>query len=392
MNKAQEKNANLNKQEFKERKEILESFPDQLNIELNTVCNSKCAFCYAHTLSPNFNRIKPDLSVLDDLAPYIEAASGLAFQGNSEPSVDPCFIQAAKLAENKRLAICTNAIDISRIKPILTSHRGSLFIRISLEAFSKDTYHYLMGVDNFEKTIENIKWLANLHTINKNCEISKLSLSAILFKSNLNEIFDMVKFADEQGFGEFELRLPIFSLMYKFDTVYRAGKPFNYLDQYPSGVVEEYRDQYKKIMAYLAEKKSTLTLDIVNPDDIKPMPRSALMLNKIISLFVRFINLDFIRFAGNKVRDVGLLFFNEDLPIICDQPWRFSLLFQNGNIRPCCPSSYSLGNFKKAPFPAVWNGWRLRRMRRLMAQGKTPFVCRLNHCPVYRQAKASHSK
>ena len=145
------KNEELNKQEYKNKKTTLSSFPQQLNVELNIICNARCAFCYAHVISSEKNTSAENYDVLNELQEYIEAAKGVGFQGDSEPSVDPCFYKAVSLSKDKRLAICTNAINIEKLKPVLEDHKGELYIQISLETLEEDNYQFIVGVKNIKK-------------------------------------------------------------------------------------------------------------------------------------------------------------------------------------------------------------------------------------------------
>ena len=197
-----------------------------------------------------------------------------------------------------------------------------------------------------------------------------------------------MQLANEYGFDEYKLQAPILSTMYSFPDLHRNGKIFNYLDQYPYNCLEAYKDEYNKMCKYLQTTRKEFKASLIKPDMIKPITTKYRLLNAIASSINKILGKNLIRTLGNRiVRDLGLLLYSENLPIKCDQPWTFTILNADGSVRLCCPSSYTLGNYKKQPFKKIWNNWRYRRIRSLMAKGRTPYVCRKFNCAYYRAAK-----
>ncbi|GEM_PF-1815122 len=66
----------------------------------------------------------------------------------------------------------------------------------------------------------------------------------------------------------------------------------------------------------------------------------------------------------------------------CSRPWYFLLIDTDGEVRPCCWSGGSWGNFNRQSWEEVWNGAEAQAMRRRFLDNYIPFECRGKHCRV----------
>jgi hypothetical protein len=69
----------------------------------------------------------------------------------------------------------------------------------------------------------------------------------------------------------------------------------------------------------------------------------------------------------------------EDLPAIvraCQRPWTGLYVENEGSVRVCCYNSPLVGNLDEESIEEIWNGVRLRDLRRAFLAGEPPQACR----------------
>lgn len=132
-----------------------------------TQCNLACENCYIES-SPKNDR----LSYITDkqIAPYLEEISNDVMVGitGGEPFINPHIQKIIELILDRghELLILTNAYRIlKRHQDFLIKIRRyfakQLYLRVSLDHYTKDIHEKERSVGTFAKTIEQIKWLVD---------------------------------------------------------------------------------------------------------------------------------------------------------------------------------------------------------------------------------------
>jgi len=173
--------------------------PRSLNIELNNTCNQKCIFCPYHGQYA-FHEPKP--AMLDQkfvqqiLKQAYELGIGekeLGFYMAGEPFLYSGLASIVKYAKSlgfKYTFITTNGALATpeRLKEIVDAGLDS--IRFSINGGDSESYKKIHQADDFDKVLENVRWLDSYR---KKKKISiAVSLSSVLTKQTLN-IKDEIK-------------------------------------------------------------------------------------------------------------------------------------------------------------------------------------------------------
>ncbi len=170
--------------------------PESLNIELNNTCNQKCIFCSFHG-KYGINKLKPAIISYETAIEILNQAKSLGI-GEKEVGfylAGEAFlhkdldriIDYAKRIGFKYTFITTNGALATpdKMKKVLDAGLDS--IRFSINATDRKTYELIHGKDDFEKVVENLKYM-NAYIKENNIDIAT-SLSCVLTKrtSNIKE-------------------------------------------------------------------------------------------------------------------------------------------------------------------------------------------------------------
>ena len=150
---------------------IVDDYPPSVQIELTSVCNFKCVFCFQSDKSFN-NRKSGYLGrmdfvtfkkIIDELEGKVESIT-LASRG--EPTLHPDFDKMLNYMKGKFLAVKINSnaslLSDKKIHSILASDVQTM--AFSIDAASKELYEKLRVNGKFEKTIKNVKRFNEIKT------------------------------------------------------------------------------------------------------------------------------------------------------------------------------------------------------------------------------------
>lgn len=155
------------------RTSAAEPYPTDLNVELTSVCNSKCSFCTHETLIRNRLRsaehmdfalaktVLERLRQLVDVQNIPDTAVRLCPVGLGEPLLYPHFFEivryARELFPRAFLHINTNALILDEERATRLIECGLDQVIISLCYDDRDLYRERMGLDRYEHTARNIR-------------------------------------------------------------------------------------------------------------------------------------------------------------------------------------------------------------------------------------------
>ena len=136
-------------------------FPREITLDINNRCNHKCFFC-ANPKIKNYDQL--DLDIASDLMKQgIEnGCTDLALQALGEPFMDkrlPEFVKEGKRLGYEYIYINSNGAlaNAKRAKPVIDA--GCDSIKFSINANNRKDFKEVHGYDDFEKVLENLKWI-----------------------------------------------------------------------------------------------------------------------------------------------------------------------------------------------------------------------------------------
>lgn len=179
------------------------SMPYSVGFELTTQCNLNCVMCYQKE-----ERLmgKKDLSldeikkVLDNM-PFLKRASLIGSEIFMRKDIFEIIEEFSK--RGIKLYLTTNGTllngnNVKKLKKFKNIIRG---IGFSLDGL-KDTHNRIRGANIFDKVIESINLVKNDFNV---------SVNSVMMKSNLNELYDLIKYLNSVGVVNFGLTMEMFA-------------------------------------------------------------------------------------------------------------------------------------------------------------------------------------
>ncbi len=167
-----------------DNKELKPPFPKTMLLEVSNICNHACAFC-ANSKSDRkkgFIEKKFAMRILSEA--YMLGTREVGFYATGEPLTDKNlekYISYAKEIGFEYVFITTNGalFDAQRAQSIIDAGIDS--IKFSINGANKEDYLLIHGKDDFDKVIDNLKYLSEL----RNSYGFKLYVSFILTKQTI---------------------------------------------------------------------------------------------------------------------------------------------------------------------------------------------------------------
>lgn len=138
-------------------------FPREIFLDITSFCNHACVFC-ANKLTSNKKTLSPDFVKRVLKEAYDCGARDLALYATGESFLIKelaGYISYAKKNGYEYLFITTNGslCTPENVKPVIDAGLDS--IKFSISAGTRDTYREIHGRDDFDKVIENLKWISS---------------------------------------------------------------------------------------------------------------------------------------------------------------------------------------------------------------------------------------
>jgi len=157
-------------------------YPVSCEIDLSNRCQNDCYFCMFKKYIKE-NEIDLDYDVYEQLIEDLKSVGtkSITFTGGGEPLLYPRFEDAIYLAVNSgfEVGLVTNGVDLDGYFHLIPYFK---FIRVSLDAACRETYHKIKGQDNFGFVIDNLKQVTKIK------ENTTIGLSFVICKENKYEI------------------------------------------------------------------------------------------------------------------------------------------------------------------------------------------------------------
>ncbi|UCG68038.1 MAG: SPASM domain-containing protein [Thermoplasmata archaeon] len=337
-------NKNVNLQEIKERRLILESKPTHIWLAVSGKCNLSCAHCLG--IPGRGSTRKSDLIDLDwkifeqlerDLFPYVETCV-LGGNNRGEPFFAKDWDRYCDrlLRFPMKIEVTTNGTLLSneRIEK-LVSHGVDL--RISVDGATEETLRLIRGV-RLSKIVESIAKINETRETDAHRK-TKISLNFAICYSNVRELPELIEMGSGMGVDE----ICVMHLMPQIESQ-RYQSLFYHMDTY-NHIAEKAR--------LIAEEKG-IRLDMAPPFDCgQIIPTNPVE-----------------RVKGEKVAKNDY----------CLLPWNSVSITNKGTVEPCCVGAMrEMGDLNKKSFDEIWNGRRYRKLRKEMVNQKQTRGCK--NCP-----------
>ena len=172
--------------------------PISMEFSLCNTCNSNCIWCNDRSVRALYNGcLETDiiLKALKSMKKY--GVLAVTFEGGGEPTMHKDFrhILFKAYKHNFDIGLITNGINLCNFTYSVTNQCN--WIRISLDAGSRDTYKMVHRTDRWDDVLHNIKQLISIKKLHKfNC---KIGISYIIHRFNYNEIYSTTKLMKSIG-------------------------------------------------------------------------------------------------------------------------------------------------------------------------------------------------
>ena len=283
----------------------------RLHLVLGTPCNCRCSMCY----QTDFRTLmEPALyeTALRALFPHLRE---IVLQGG-EPTILPQTRRFADLAlrENPevRFALFTNGQRFDAEWAAFFRDHGS-YVNFSINAATEATYRRITSGDaDWTRLLNHIRGLADARIAQPNT--LRIQTSFVIIDDNLHEIAAFLAFSQTLGAD---------AIQFFFD------------------------------LSRLPRDRGRAELELWQANEWRQ--------------------------AHPRIQVEGLEMFSHRLlgtpPVLPVCSWPVDSLYVdvNGDARFCCLIDQSLGNLRNATAEELWNGWRARRLRRMVRRGDLRF-------------------
>ncbi len=313
--------------------------PYYVQFEVTTHCNLACYMCVRNEVIKH-----PRHLAFDDFQRTLDQikAPKLTLSGAGEPLLNPDL--GKMIAHAKSLGtsvmIPTNGTLLRRPALAQAIVDGGLnVLKVSIDAATPQTYQAIRRQDCFDKIIEGIELLDTLKQ-EKGRRFPELRFDVVILKENYREIPDIVRLAH---------RLRIRTVFFRALQTKGIG----------------------------AEREETIGKDVDFDELYRCVQRG---IKAAAELHVKTNLKD----VARDFRIYKSIYVKQDAAMsrhICLLPWLQCFISVKGEVSPCCATftneSFSAGNVFSQDFESVWNGARMREIRRLFKSRQNPFaVCR----------------
>lgn len=326
--------------------------PPVIYLESVKGCPYACAMCHFRLTKPK--KINKDLLV--KLEPYFNDLEMMSIHGAGEPLLsDIDYFVEASLNNNFVLHMNTTGFFMTpKVADRLL--RTRLSIRFSIHSGKAESYKKIMGQDlNIIK--KNIHYLVkNADSLGKDHDFW---FSFIVLKENIDEIEEFLLLAHETGVKNvrFMQLIPNWKTMRGLKLKER-NFTFKYREQFNKEIVDKFNHRLPQYQD-LSDKFGINIRYGSMPASVGINYNKKIIINNIINYF-----------SGKNVLP---LFRNKGS---CLAPWFGQLIIsQDGNVRLCCASTYSLGNLNQSSLAEIWNSPRMTKVRASFQAGFIPLIC-----------------
>lgn len=179
---------------------------ETMELFISEACNAKCEFCYRDGKTYDEKKAlstKQFVSLINEFADL--HGQNLDVSGGLEPLLGRSIINVLKAGSdrNLRVSLYTNGIALNA-PDMIGALLNIIRVRVSLNAYDRESYKKVMGVDKFDTVIANIRDFVKTKK-DANSKV-RIGTSFVVFEENYKHILEAIKIAEELDIDFFDLR------------------------------------------------------------------------------------------------------------------------------------------------------------------------------------------
>lgn len=164
------------------------SFPNNMLVELSNICNHECIFCANSKMTRRKGEIDRGFLYRILIEAYNLGVTDVGFYATGEPFMNKNLLEYIKKAKEigyRYVYLTTNGALVNHEKAKQILEVGLDSIKFSINAGTRETYLLIHGRDDFNKVIDNLKYINECRK--KTEKDIKLYVSYVVTKQNENE-------------------------------------------------------------------------------------------------------------------------------------------------------------------------------------------------------------
>ncbi len=198
-------NIDLHYQNFSFSESMGITYPLELRLHIDNICNVKCFMCRSEHIVHN-NKEKQFREILiPRIVSMCRKAKKIFMNGQGEvffsPLAKELILEITKNYPNISFDFCTNALGFTEknLKEYNLENKVES-VSVSMHAIKKSTYEKIVVGGNYNKLIENLKYIKYLFDSK---HLKNVTLNFVVCKYNYNEMIDFQDYANKNGFNCF---------------------------------------------------------------------------------------------------------------------------------------------------------------------------------------------
>lgn len=308
-------------------------WPRAVAICTSDLCTADCTFCCLKTQGVQPHNTRLDF---DDFTrvypPLLEKVSHIDFSLGElfvHPKAGDYLDYVFSNYPDKKMSIYSNAINLqpNYIEKIMAAEQA-FEIDISINATTRETYAEIMGVDAFDRAMENIATFCRRREELGVKDKKRIVLSYLINNQTLEEFPAIVDAVEKLGIDSV---IPRIMKIYDRDS-YRHSVYFN-------------QQRYNEVMQRTEAECAR-----------------------------RGLNFSKVPLFGQKLR-LTPLDRSKGHRIGCDSPWAMVYIRTNGDVSLCANWNFHIGNLYEDSFANIWNGPKAQQVREAIVRGDNPREC-----------------
>jgi MoaA/NifB/PqqE/SkfB family radical SAM enzyme len=310
------------REEYAERRLVLESRPQFLIVDPTSRCNARCVMCHVSFRPASDHGVDLPLAVFEQISPILFAARHINLFATGEPTIAQdilFFLEEARKRshETAQIWVCTNGKHVpDAVLDRLADPRMGL--QFSVDGGTREVFEAIRRGITFDQLCRSLELASTRRGASP---YPAFSFSSTISKRNVHDLANIFALAARHGVGQV--------LFYEED---------------PEVPEEE---------QYLLDESDRSVFEAQLPF--------------IESTGIRFWN--GLTFRGPSSRQASERESRPPgEPMHCVAPWKVFYVRADAGVRTCCTLRSSMGDLGARSFEEVWNGGAYVRLRRAFAE------------------------